>query len=232
MTARLPGRSAAFAPSRTQRVGTICVVILLHVAVFVYRGAAPSLQPSQVVHVAAERSSISVVFAPMPKPSTSPGRAADRALPRSATAAPPVARPSPLQPALAEALPTAQTSPVSTPALPHDAQAEHAQSRSEPGAAPAPNAEPDSDADYSRNPPPAYPPASRRSHEEGRVLLAVLVSIDGAVKEVSVEVSSGYRRLDEAAIEAVRQWVFLPAKRGGVAIAARIRVPVNFVLSP
>lgn len=86
------------------------------------------------------------------------------------------------------------------------------------------------DADYLKNPPPAYPALSRRMREEGKVLLMVRVSAQGAAESVQVRQSSGFSRLDEAALEAVRQWRFVPARRGDEAIAAAVIVPLVFRL--
>lgn len=228
---------AAFAPSPAQRIGTISVVVLLHLAVFLYRGIGPSSQSTHVARVTT-RSSVSVVLAPLAEPPTPSQNPADRKQVKGAaetegvTTSPPPPPSLVRQPEAIQATLSSQPSPGPAPSSTNEAQAAHAQSQQEAGAPAAPTADADADPDYSRNPAPAYPPASRRSREEGRVLLSVLVSADGVVKEASVETSSGYLRLDEAALEAVRRWIFLPAKRGGVAIAARIRVPVNFVLSP
>ena len=84
------------------------------------------------------------------------------------------------------------------------------------------------DADYLKNPPPAYPALSRRMREEGKVLLLVQVSAHGTAAHVRVRQSSGFTRLDDAALEAVRQWHFVPAKRGEEAIAASVIVPIVF----
>lgn len=84
---------------------------------------------------------------------------------------------------------------------------------------------------YLHNPPPKYPPASRRLGEEGRVMLRVLVSADGASASVEVESSSGFDRLDKAAIDAVRKWQFIPAKRDKKPIDAHVIVPIQFTLS-
>ena len=86
------------------------------------------------------------------------------------------------------------------------------------------------DADYLRNPPPAYPSLSRRLHEEGRVVLLVRVTAEGAAASVSIERSSGHARLDEAALDAVRRWRFVPARRGDEAVAASVLVPLVFRL--
>jgi protein TonB len=87
-------------------------------------------------------------------------------------------------------------------------------------------------ADYLDSPPPAYPAASRRRGEQGRVMVSVLVSAEGLVKDAFVATSSGFPRLDEAALVAVRRWKFVPARRGGVAIDRRHLIPMNFVSLP
>jgi protein TonB len=68
------------------------------------------------------------------------------------------------------------------------------------------------------NPKPAYPPEALRAGWQGRVVLRVLVSEVGTVTAVSVETSSGYRVLDEAAMAAMRSWRFTPAARSGRAV--------------
>jgi protein TonB len=86
------------------------------------------------------------------------------------------------------------------------------------------------DADYLRNPAPPYPPQSRRLGEEGKVILRVFVTADGNAQEVEVKTSSGSSRLDESARKTVRQWKFVPAKRGGVAVESWVLVPIVFKL--
>lgn len=95
----------------------------------------------------------------------------------------------------------------------------------------SPNAEiPDTFAEYLYNPPPAYPSVSRDRGEQGRVMVSALVSVDGLVKDAFVEVSSGFSRLDEAAVAAVRAWRFVPATRAGVVVEMRHQIPVRFEL--
>jgi periplasmic protein TonB len=84
---------------------------------------------------------------------------------------------------------------------------------------------------YLNNPKPAYPPLSKRVGEEGRVLLRVLVSENGEPTEVQLEKTSGSERLDRAAIEAVRNWRFIPARKGNQALSAYVLVPVKFSLN-
>lgn len=86
------------------------------------------------------------------------------------------------------------------------------------------------DADYLHNPKPAYPAVSRRNGEEGRVLLKVRVSAQGAALDVALSKSSGYARLDAAAAEAVARWRFVPAKRGDEPVDSSVIVPITFAL--
>lgn len=83
---------------------------------------------------------------------------------------------------------------------------------------------------YLRNPAPAYPPLARRLHEQGRVVLRVRVDEDGLARDVRVEASSGSERLDRAALEAVRQWRFAPARRGERTVEGVALVPITFSL--
>lgn len=97
-------------------------------------------------------------------------------------------------------------------------------------AAPPPVIPPNFLAAYLDNPAPEYPGSSRRLRETGRVLLRVLVAAQGTAKEVRVEASSGFDRLDRAAVDAVRRWRFVPAKRGDQALEAWVLVPIDFNL--
>ena len=61
---------------------------------------------------------------------------------------------------------------------------------------------------------PEYPPASRRAGEAGTVTLQVFVQENGRAGEVKVAKSSGFEKLDEAAVKEVqRNWRFVPARR-------------------
>jgi len=89
---------------------------------------------------------------------------------------------------------------------------------------------PNSKADYLHNPPPEYPPMSVRRGEQGQVLLKVLIGADGLPQKVELLNSSGFERLDKAALEAAMRWRYVPGKRGGVAEAMWYQVPMVFNL--
>lgn len=78
--------------------------------------------------------------------------------------------------------------------------------------------------------PPRYPIESRRKREQGTVWLSVLVGTDGRVSDISVARSSGFGRLDDAALAAVRRWRWSPTMRGGVPVMVRGTVDIPFVL--
>lgn len=87
------------------------------------------------------------------------------------------------------------------------------------------------DADYLSNPSPSYPVLSRRLGESGKVLLRVQVGVDGLARQVLVQQSSGFDRLDDAAREAVAKWRFVPARRGTDVLTEWVIVPVVFNLT-
>lgn len=89
---------------------------------------------------------------------------------------------------------------------------------------------PSSNAAYLNNPRPSYPSISRRMGEQGKVLLRVLVSEQGLPQQIEIKESSGYDRLDKAAVASVQRWRFVPGKRNGVPEAMWNIVPINFVL--
>jgi periplasmic protein TonB len=101
-----------------------------------------------------------------------------------------------------------------------------------PVAPPAPPALqlPSSNADYLQNPKPAYPPLSKRLGEQGKVIVRVLIGADGQPQQAALGNSSGFERLDQAALQTVMAWRYVPGKRGGVAEAMWFNVPINFVL--
>mgnify|MGYP000542497289 CR=1 FL=1 len=77
---------------------------------------------------------------------------------------------------------------------------------------------------------PIYPSISRRMGEEGQLVLRVELDENGQVDTAVVVDSSGYPRLDEAAMTAVKDWQCRPPLRGGQPIRAIALQPFNFVL--
>jgi protein TonB len=154
-----------------------------------------------------------------PKPRPAPVPPAPKAPPseRAVTAppaeppAPPLSEPAVAEPSPAPAPPPAAASPVAA----------------EPA---APVILPRSDAAHLSNPAPVYPAVSRRLREQGRVLFDVYILPDGTVGEIKLKRSSGFARLDAAALEAVRQWRYVPAKRGDQPIPFWYVQPIDFAM--
>lgn len=83
---------------------------------------------------------------------------------------------------------------------------------------------------YLSNPPPAYPLSARRRGIEGTVLVRAEVAAGGECLRAELKKSSGAEVLDQAALEAVKKWRFVPAKRGSQAVVAWVEVPITFKL--
>jgi TonB family protein len=76
-------------------------------------------------------------------------------------------------------------------------------------------------------PDPDYPIDERDARHAGTVLVEAIVNVDGSVSPVSVK--RGINPvLDQKALEAVRKWVFAPARLIGVPVAVPMNVEVNF----
>ena len=88
-----------------------------------------------------------------------------------------------------------------------------------------------SDADYLHNPRPLYPTTSQRFNEQGRTTVRVLIGTNGQAERAEIAKSSGYKRLDDAAISTVMRWRYVPGKRGGVAESMWFDVPINWTLN-
>ncbi len=83
---------------------------------------------------------------------------------------------------------------------------------------------------YAENPKPQYPREAKKKGYEGEVLLRVEVLPDGGVGEIEVRRSSGHPILDRSAISAVRQWKFIPAKKGETPVTVWVNIPIAFQL--
>ncbi|MFI5308775.1 MAG: TonB family protein, partial [Polyangiales bacterium] len=74
-----------------------------------------------------------------------------------------------------------------------------------------------------------YPPQALGAREQAAVSLLVTVGVDGSVSE-AVVAESGGEAFDRAALDAIKQWRFTPARRGSEPVVSRIRVPFRFAL--
>ncbi|HEX2828508.1 MAG TPA: energy transducer TonB [Burkholderiales bacterium] len=220
------------AATRGTRFGGAAVVVALHIVVL---AALWQLEP---VRKALRSTTIMVDLleikppppAPEKPPKPLPSKPRVQPKPRTVAPPPPVLTAPPEAPVV-----QAAPAPVPVPLPPIEAPPPPpAPVAVAPPAPPAPKPEPVTppsfNAAYLNNPSPAYPPVSRRMGEEGKVILRVHVTEQGLPDEVQVKTSSGFSRLDAVALETVRQWKFMPARRGSSPVSAWVLVPISFSL--
>lgn len=176
---------------------------------------------------------------PQPAPDFPPPPATAPESPRPAQTPPrPVARPIQAPPALmaSEApvvAPTDMTQPrpPAEPALPSPAPAD---GPAAPTAAPHPVGPVTLNTHLALACPvrtsPTYPTLSRRLGEAGKLVVRVELDDSGRVSTAQVVTSSGFARLDAAALAAVRSWRCQPAQRDGRAVPAVALQPFEFTL--
>ena len=225
-----------FAPAGGLSRNTVIVgsVVLFHVAAIwalqsgLVRKAAEIIVPAELLS--------EFINPPAPKVAPPPPKPAPT--PPAPKTAPKVQAPKPApmplainDPTPAPNAPTGITTPQ-PPAPPIEAPVAPPAPAPAPPAPPAPPKIelPSSDAAYLNNPKPSYPAISKRMGEQGKVVLRVLIGIDGTPQKVEINKSSGFDRLDRQAQEAVMRWRFVPGKRNGVPETMWNLVPVNFVL--
>lgn len=203
-------------PSSSQRSGLLAVVIGLHVGIFLLILAAKTVVP-QIMEMPLLVDLLQA--APIEKPPQAKPLPMVKPQPVKPQRTPAPQMPTPQIEATQSNLPAPATA-IATPPV-----------EIKPTAPPAePLVQPRFDANYLKNPAPNYPPLSRKMGEEGKVILRVLVSAQGSADSVEVKTTSGSQRLDDAAVNTVKQWKFIPAKRGDSAVPSAVLVPIIFKL--
>ena len=163
--------------------------------------------------------------APVPKTTATPPPAPQPVAIADTTPAPsaptgvgapqPPAPPAPPAPVQAAPTPPAPAAPPAPPAPPP--------------APPAPVQPPVLDASYSANADLFRPPPmSVRLNEHGRVMLRLTIGTNGSVVNASLVKSSGFERLDQAALKGARLTKFRPATRAGVPVEWTYLLPVDY----
>ena len=136
-----------------------------------------------------------------------------------------IPQPVPTPPAVAAQNDTATLAPahVPTPDQPANPQVVNS-------AANEPITTPSFNAAYLHNASPVYPAGARRAGYEGAVLIRARIQADGYADRVEIKRSSGYSVLDQAALEAVRKWRFIPARKGNETVLEWVDIPLKFKL--
>jgi protein TonB len=75
---------------------------------------------------------------------------------------------------------------------------------------------------------PVYPAGAMAGHTQGAVIIEAIIGMDGKVQDARVVHS--VPTLDQAALDAVRQWEYAPSLLNGVPVAVIMTVVVNFAL--
>ncbi|MDP3537241.1 MAG: energy transducer TonB [Azonexus sp.] len=202
-------------PSPFQRSGLLTAVVGLHVGIFLLILAAKTVVP-QIMEI------------PLVVDLLETQEIKNESVAKPLPLAKPVPVKTPQTPAPKAAMPVVEATQSNLPA-PSAIIAAPAETK--PAAAAAEPVSPARfDADYLKNPAPTYPPLARRMGEEGKVLLRVLVNAQGTADSVEIKTSSGSERLDDSARRTVRNWKFIPAKRGDAAVQSWVLVPIIFKL--
>ncbi len=205
-------------------------VVAFHVALIWTLQSGLLLRAAELVVPA----SVIAVFVELPTPVVEPTPPKTTTPPLPATAKKPVAKPAkatPKQPNQPLAVPDTTPSPQAPAGVVAPAEPFNRTQEVEPAAAaPAPVQQPSSDAAYLRNPSPPYPPLSKRLNEQGKVVIRVLIGVDGSAKKGEIGKSSGFDRLDQTALSTVLKWRYVPGQRGGTPEEMWFNVPINFVL--
>lgn len=82
-------------------------------------------------------------------------------------------------------------------------------------------------------PPPAprYPSVARRRNQQGIVRVEVQLDERGQQQKLTLTGSSGVASLDQAALDAVKNWRFRPEIVDGRAVPSRVEIPIEFALT-
>jgi protein TonB len=230
MTSTLPMRDRL--PAVPRNVLVAGCVVLLHVAALwafqtgLLRRVVEVVVPVELLSAISERPRVE----PAP-PKPAPVEPVQQPVVRKTTPAPP---PAPRPVAIpdttpAPSAPVGITEPQPAPP-PIAAPVAAAPAPAAPAPAPSTRVElPATDADYLHNPEPPYPRMSFKLGEEGTTVVRVLVGPDGRAQDAQIGKSSGFARLDQAALEtALRSWRYVPGRRGGVAEAMWVNVPIKW----
>lgn len=185
------------------------------------------IEPAVIAPVAPKVSPALEPPRPVDRPSPAPVAVAKPARPR-AEAAPQI---EPLPQAVAEPAPPTQTSPAPNAPTGLATPPQSAAIAAAPTAPSPPVQLPSSDADYLQNPEPKYPENSQRLNEQGTSTIRVLIGADGLPQRAEIGKSSGFDRLDRAALATVMRWRFVPGKRNGVPEAMWFSVPIVWKLT-
>lgn len=180
------------------------------------------------VHAAHKKKEARLVTMDLSPPPPAPASPPDKATPQklAVTVQQPVVQPTIPQPMMALAPPA----PAPVPPTVAQPAAEASPAQPAPSAPPSLVTASNLGTRMISGSPPRYPIESRSKHEQGTVELLITLGTNGSVEAISVSRSSGFPRLDNAALSAVRRWRWAPTLRDGDPVKVRGIVEIPFVL--
>ncbi|KUZ68706.1 energy transducer TonB [Burkholderia ubonensis] len=216
-------------------VGVVAVHAVLLTAAWLHRNALPAKNvevqsiTAQLITPAPIAQQVAAESIPQPAPPKPTPRVKPKVEPKPV---PKVSKPTP-QPVAPSPVPSPTPAPAADPT-----PAPVAPAAAAPSAAPGPARE-TMDVSAPKNVPtlqcafvkPDYPPMSRRRGESGTAYVHFVVGVTGKVESIELQKSSGYPRLDEAALAAMRASTCRPYIENGQAIRAARTQPYNFGLT-
>lgn len=222
----------------SQRVGPLVAIVLLHIGFFYALQNGLQIPSASATRTAPKTVYVSFITPEQPKPVEAPKPPPPK--PKPVPEKKPVKK-TPLRPVPKPPSEKAITAPPEPPPAPEPPAPQEPVTAAAPAlpAAPAPAPAPAAPAaprllssgiQYVKPPEPQYPPFSRRMREEGKVVMRVLVNENGRAERAEIQSSSGYPRLDEAAIRAAMRAVFKPHIENGRPVAVYALIPINFQL--
>jgi protein TonB len=237
-TIRMHSTRADFDPEAGQwKFSVLAIVIsaVLHGAFWSLRPnlhSEPRVTPPQVIEVALiapqaapQQAQPQVQPPPEPvKPQPKPKQPAEKPAPKKPVKPKPAVQPPPKPAPPVEPAPE----PVQAPAAPGPAEAPVQTKAAAP--APAPFVEASYRSPSLNNPPTRYPRLALERQWEGTVTLRVQVLASGSAGEIRIERSSGHEILDEATVEQVKSWRFVPARRGDQSVVSWVIIPIQYKL--
>jgi protein TonB len=229
-------------PTVSRNTAIVISVVLFHIAVLwamqsgLLRRVAEAVVPAEIlVEIMAPPAPPTPEPKPLPQPKVQVKTPKAQPTPPAPT---PVAAPQPAPTPLALA-PSAVAPPPTSAAPTANAQKSDTSastkntSETAAGSAPATKTVDRSciEANYLYNPKPPYPRISNRLRETGTVVLRISVGVDGIPQKIDLQQSSGFDRLDTAALDGVKSWRFTPCHIDGKPTATAFVVPLPFNLN-
>jgi periplasmic protein TonB len=230
----------SLAPTSRRTLYIVVSVLVLHVLALwglqsgLLQRATTMVQ--EMVVPASVITELPVVTPSVPKPAL-PAKATPTPTPVVATARP-TAGPAPA-PAVPALVPAPQATPDTTPSTNAATEVQHGPASgfamAAPAAAPAPAPlprpeQPSTEAEYLVSPSREYPLRCMRRREQGRVVVRVLIGVDGNAENAEIASSSGSECLNREALATAMAAKYKPVIRGGVAVQAWRNASYKFVL--